>query len=135
MIADRKATAAGAHRCARAFYYRGLRVGATFRRRFDDTTYSTFDDLAGWETLGARCSKCEREGWLDCYERARRFSGKAHLSSLTSRLRRRKCGNAAANKFILEGCPGIEATFRKAQCPLEVSFEPRPQSSTNTPTI
>lgn len=29
-----------------------------------DALYKTFDDIREWETLGAHCANCEREGWL-----------------------------------------------------------------------
>lgn len=66
----------------------------------------TFDLLAQWWDLGGLCSKCEREGWLDRYELARKFSSGCYLHSLESRLRCRGCGHkGGGNKFIVRKLP------------------------------
>lgn len=65
----------------------------------EETAWLSFVRLEQWYDLGAYCSKCEREGWLDRYELAKKWSPGTIFLSLAPRLRCLKCGNKSGNGF------------------------------------
>ncbi len=70
----------------------------------EETAWLTFDRLEEWYDLGVRCSRCEREGWVDRHELAKRWPGVVFIS-LVSRLRCRKCGNKGGGSFMIRKQP------------------------------
>lgn len=65
----------------------------------------TFDALEQWWDLWGMCGRCDREGRLDRYDLARRFSSGCFIHSLSARLRCRECGNKgqhSGNRFVLK---------------------------------
>lgn len=71
----------------------------------EELAYLTFDRLEQWYDLGARCGRCEREGWLDRWELSRKWSPGAVFLSLVPRLRCLKCGSRQGNQFIIRQLP------------------------------
>jgi hypothetical protein len=61
----------------------------------------TFSNLIEWIELGGRCSRCEREGWVDRWALARRFGNGVYIHQLQPRLRCMGCGNRGANRWIV----------------------------------
>ncbi|KQS84806.1 hypothetical protein ASG58_20115 [Rhizobium sp. Leaf383] len=57
-----------------------------------------------WECIGARCSQCERESWLD-RDKLERGASSLILYEVAKRLRCRSCGNRAGNKIFLGRLP------------------------------
>lgn len=67
---------------------------------------TTFESLQQWYELGGLCSHCDREGWLDRYELARRYSSRCYLHSLEQFLRCMGCGHkGGGNSFIARKLP------------------------------
>ncbi len=65
----------------------------------------TFQDIREWQTLGAHCARCEREGWLLRSELQIKWGNGTLLASLTGKLRCRACGNKTGNTWILGKLP------------------------------
>nr|WP_246663804.1 hypothetical protein [Sinorhizobium sp. LM21] len=65
----------------------------------------TFDSFPEYVELGGRCSKCEREGWVDRWELQRRFGVRTYINQIRPLLRCRKCGNKGSNNWILRRAP------------------------------
>lgn len=87
---------------------RGIKLGSNeviYLGPLMDPAQTTFDDIPEWHALGAHCSKCEREAWLQRYDLSRKWGKNTYLSSLVSRLRCLECGNKAGNKWILGQLP------------------------------
>ena len=70
-----------------------------------DPAHTTFEDIPEWHAIGAHCSKCEREAWLNRFELERKWSRNVYLGSLTHRLRCRGCGSKGVSKWILGQLP------------------------------
>jgi hypothetical protein len=60
----------------------------------------TFKGLRQWQKLGAKCARCEHEGWLNRYELEREH-GLLPLAELQPLLRCKRCGNEERNRFIV----------------------------------
>ncbi|TAA54799.1 hypothetical protein [Shinella sp. JR1-6] len=65
----------------------------------------TFSNLVQWYELGGRCSKCEREGWVDRWELANRLGKVNYIHQFQERLRCLKCGNKGSNRWIVRQAP------------------------------
>ena len=59
-----------------------------------------FHELSSWALLGGRCSRCEREGWVDRDWLEKRYPS-AVISELAPKLRCRKCGSKGGNRWIV----------------------------------
>lgn len=70
-----------------------------------EALYTTFEDIREWQTLGAHCGKCEREGWLLRWELQQKWGAGTYIGSLTGRLRCRACGNKKGNTWIVGQLP------------------------------
>lgn len=57
-------------------------------------------DLSSWALLGGRCSRCEREGWIDRDWLEAKYPNVV-ISSLAPKLRCRKCGSKGNNRWIV----------------------------------
>ena len=65
----------------------------------------TFESLPQWYELGGHCSNCEREGWIDRWELARRYGEETKIADLRPALRCMKCGNKGGNTWIIAMAP------------------------------
>lgn len=61
----------------------------------------TFDNLAQWYELGGRCVHCEREGWIDRWQLAKRYGAGRYIRQLEPLLRCKGCGNTKTNRWIV----------------------------------
>jgi hypothetical protein len=59
-----------------------------------------FENLSGWALIGGRCSRCEREGWIDRDWLEAKFPN-AVIVALAPKLRCRKCGSKGNNRWIV----------------------------------
>lgn len=66
---------------------------------------ATFRNLIEWYELGGRCSKCERDGWVDRWELGRRFGEHTYIHQRESLLRCKGCGNKGTNRWIVRQMP------------------------------
>lgn len=62
---------------------------------------TAFDDIEGFRAVGGHCSKCERVGWLNRYEVARKWGRTTYLKALMPHLRCMACGNRDHNSFVI----------------------------------
>lgn len=70
-----------------------------------DPVNTTFEDIPEWHALGGYCTKCEHEGWLNRWERSKKWNSRSYLASLSPRLRCLSCGSKGNNKWILGKLP------------------------------
>ncbi|MGV1944862.1 MULTISPECIES: hypothetical protein [unclassified Agrobacterium] len=79
-------------------------VPDSFRVIYEGTVsrdlYPTLDSYPEWYVFGGRCSRCEREGWVDRKDLTRRFGSGIYLTHLRPKLRCMKCGNKGNNNWI-----------------------------------
>lgn len=62
---------------------------------------ATFGNLIEWYELGGRCSKCEREGWVDRWELRRWFGEACYIHQKEVLLRCMGCGNKGTNRWVV----------------------------------
>ena len=70
-----------------------------------DPSHDVFEAIPDHHALGGHCSSCERTGWVDRWEIARKFGNRTYLSSLRQHLRCLGCGNKKGNVWILGKLP------------------------------
>lgn len=57
-------------------------------------------DISSWTLIGGRCSRCEREGWIDRDWLEAKFPAMV-VSTLSGKLRCRKCGSKGSNRWLV----------------------------------
>ena len=57
-------------------------------------------DISSWTLIGGRCSRCEREGWIDREWLEAKFPSMV-VSTRSTQLRGRKCGNKESNRWVV----------------------------------
>jgi hypothetical protein len=82
---------------------RGGRYAPVYLGEIEDVMRDTHA-MMKWECIGARCSSCEREAWLNRDE-LQRGTSSLILYKVAKRLRCRSCGNKAGNKIFLGRLP------------------------------
>jgi hypothetical protein len=65
-----------------------------------DVAQGNFGDINSWVLIGGRCSRCEREGWVDRDWLEAKYPSVV-ISTLALKLRCRKCGNKGSNRWIV----------------------------------
>lgn len=66
----------------------------------EEVAYGSFGDINAWVLIGGRCSRCEREGWIDRDWLEARYPSVV-ISTLAPKLRCRKCGSKGTNRWIV----------------------------------
>lgn len=62
---------------------------------------TAFDDVEAFHAVGGYCSQCERVGWLNRWEVARKWGRTTYLKALMPHLKCMGCGNKERNSFVL----------------------------------
>ncbi|MBB3571818.1 hypothetical protein [Rhizobium sp. BK491] len=84
---------------------RQSRDGIVYLGPLLDSARTAFDDIPEWHAVGGHCPKCEREGWVQRFELARKWGNGTPLGLLAPKLRCLGCGNKQGNHWILGQLP------------------------------
>lgn len=66
----------------------------------EDVALGRFGDINSWVLIGGRCSRCEREGWVDRDWLEAKYPSSV-ISALSTKLRCRKCGSKGSNRWVV----------------------------------